>query len=103
LLRLENEPRLRPVYDPWLKQAEAHLTAGWNYTNALPWRCARVRLACAWPVLIGLDTLQRLKTNAVLDPEKRVKVSRADVRGVMFRTVALYWWPAQWKQLGPPS
>jgi farnesyl-diphosphate farnesyltransferase len=101
LLRLENEPRLRPVYDHWLAAAQAHLAAGWDYTNALPWRCARVRLACAWPVLIGHETVQKLRTNPVLDPARRVKISRAELRGVLFRSVALYGWPSRWRRLGP--
>ena len=58
LLQPANEPRLRPLYDGYLDRAEAHLLAGWAYTNALPCRCVRVRLACAWPILIGCETLQ---------------------------------------------
>ncbi|MBI3880662.1 MAG: squalene/phytoene synthase family protein, partial [Verrucomicrobia bacterium] len=68
LLKSENEPRLRPVYDPLLTLAEAHLAAGWAYTNALPRNQRRVRLACAWPVLIGVRTLARLRRGNPLDP-----------------------------------
>src|SRR5207249_12306750 len=59
LLDPANEPRLRPLYDSYLDLAQGHLHAGWAYTNALPGRNPRLRLACAWPILIGLETIKR--------------------------------------------
>ena len=44
-----------------LDKAEAHLAAGWRYTNTLPFGQFRVRLACAWPILIGVKTLEKLR------------------------------------------
>ena len=73
------EPAMRPIYNQWLRRAEEHLKAGWAYTNALPRSQMRVRLACAWPVLIGLETVRLLKQGRVLDPEHRIKVSRKAV------------------------
>jgi farnesyl-diphosphate farnesyltransferase len=99
LLQPASEPRFRPLYDSCLARAEAHLAAGWAYTNALPFRCARVRLACAWPILIGLKTLRQLREGNVLDARHRIKVSRPQVRGIMARTVLLYAWPAAWESL----
>src|SRR5208283_1343108 len=61
LLIPANEPRLRPLYHAHLDLAEGHLRAGWLYTNSLPRRSMRVRLACAWPILIGLETLKLLR------------------------------------------
>src|SRR5213075_1652540 len=87
----------RPVYDCWLARAESHLRAGWDYTNALPRRCARVRLACAWPILIGMRTLDRLKAESVLDPERRIKVTRGEVRGIISRSVILYPFAGAWR------
>lgn len=101
LLIPANEPSLRPVYNGWLAKAEAHLKAGWEYTNALPRSCVRVRLACAWPILIGLRTLERLKTEPVLDPERRIKVPRAEVRKIMARSVFLYPFSAAWQAQVP--
>ena len=95
-----NEPRLRPLYNQWLDQAGAHLAAGWDYTNNVPWRCIRVRLACAWPVLIGMRTVQRLRAGNVLDPQKRIKISRREVRSVIFQSVACYAFPGTWRRLG---
>jgi farnesyl-diphosphate farnesyltransferase len=98
LLKPENELRVRPVYDAWLERAEADLFAGWDYTNALPRGSLRVRLACAWPIQIGLETTKLLRAGPILDPQKRVKVSRRTVKKLMLRSVILYPFPA-WKGL----
>ncbi len=99
LLRAENEGRFRPLYEQFLALAQAHLAAGWDYTNALPRRCVRVRLACAWPVLIGVSTLTRLRAENVLDPARRVKINRAEVRGLLARSLLCYPWPWAWQRL----
>lgn len=99
LLSSDNEGRLRPLYDQYLDLAEAHLTAGWAYTNTLPWRCLRVRLACAWPVLIGAETIRRLRSGNVLDARQRIKVSRRAVRGILLRSLACYPLPGAWQSL----
>jgi len=99
LLEPSNEPRLRPLYDSYLALAQDHLDAGWRYTLALPRSCARVRLACAWPILIGMRTLEQLAINNVLAPELRVKVSRAEVRRIIVRSVLCYPWPLAWARL----
>lgn len=99
LLRPEMEPRFRPLYDRYLKLASGHLSAGWDYTNHLPRASIRVRLACAWPILIGMRTLSRLRNENVLDPNRRVKISRAEVRSLVGRSVFLYPWPRSWQRL----
>ncbi len=96
------EPRLRPVYDRWLDRAEQHLAAGWEYTNTLPRGQIRLRLACAWPVLIGLQTLRRLRTSRVLDPAARIKITRAEVRGIIVKTVLRLPSDAAWRRLAGP-
>lgn len=101
LLRPETEPTLRPIYDRHLAMAFAHLAAGWTYTNALPHRLIRVRLACAWPILIGARTLQRLKQERVLDPGRRIKVSRAEVRAIILRSMLTCVWPGAWQRMFP--
>ena len=103
MLEAANEPAFRPLYDRYLTQAKDHLAAGWDYTNALPHRCVRVRLACAWPILIGMKTLQRLRTANVLDVQNRVKVSRPEVRSLIARSVLYYPWPTVWNRLFPRS
>src|SRR6478736_3852746 len=91
--------KLRPHYDRYLDRAEAHLAAGWNYTNTIPRGQMRVRLACAWPVLIGVKTLQRLRTENVLDGKQRVKVSRSEVRQIMLQSLLRYPFDAAWRKL----
>jgi farnesyl-diphosphate farnesyltransferase len=103
LLQPSNEPRLRPLYDAYLDRAEAHLLAGWAYTSALPRGSVRVRLACAWPILIGRETLNRLRAGNPLDPARRIKVSRRQVRQFMLRSVLLYPWQGTWKKMVPPG
>jgi farnesyl-diphosphate farnesyltransferase len=99
LLEAANEPRFRELYGRYVALAEGHLKAGWAYTNALPGRCVRVRLACAWPVLIGVKTLGKLRASNVLDPAQRIKVSRPEVKGLMVRSVLSYPWPPAWRRL----
>ena len=99
LLDSHQEARLRPVYDRWLDAAQAHLAAGWDYTNALPRGCMRVRLACAWPVLIGAKTLDRLRSGNVLDATRRIKITRTEVRGVMVRSLLRLPFRHAWRRM----
>ena len=99
LLDASHEPRLWPIYVPWLERAEAHLMAGWRYTTALPRSQVRGRLACALPVLIGLRTLRELRRGGVLDPSRRIKVSRPFVRGVLWRSLVRLPFGAWWNGL----
>jgi len=102
LLAPANEPKFRPLYNRYLDFAEAHLAAGWQYTNLIPFNHLRIRLACAWPILIGIETIKRLRTEPVLDPTRRVKVSRAELRGIIARSLLRYVWPPAWRRLFPP-
>ncbi|MRR36892.1 squalene/phytoene synthase family protein [bacterium] len=104
VLRESAEASFRPVYDHYLDRAQGYLHDGWDYTNQLPWKLVRVRLACAWPVLIGLDTLHLLRQPGALNPHKRVKVTRRQVKAIFAKTVALYPFPGAWRKLaGPPT
>ncbi len=99
LLRPASEPAFRRLYDAYLDRAEAHLTAGWEYTCRLPFRQLRLRLGCAWPILIGVKTLDKLRTGNVLDPGQRVKISRREVRSVILQSVLVCPLPKQWNRL----
>jgi farnesyl-diphosphate farnesyltransferase len=99
LLNPANESKLRPVYNEWLKVAEGHLAAGWQYVLDLPRSWWRVRLACAWPILIGLRTLDLLKSGNVLNPDTRLKVSRREIKGILWRSVMRYPSERAWAQL----
>jgi len=99
LLSPGNEARFRPLYNHYLERAAAHLAAGWEYTNLISFRRVRLRLACAWPILIGAETIQRLQREPILDPTRRVKISRADVRRILFRSIWRYPAPTSWQKL----
>lgn len=101
LLIPANEPRLRPLYNTWLDRAESYLKDGWVYTNSLPRGNARVRLGCAWTILIGLRTLALLRTGPVLDPQQRLKISRSEVYAIMLRSLLACPFPPLWRRLAP--
>ncbi len=81
------EPQLRPLYRELLARADEHLAAGWRYTCNLPANQRRLRLGCAWPVLIGWQTTARLRSTNVLDATQRVKISRHDVYRILASTL----------------
>ncbi len=91
--------RFRPLYDIYLREAAEQLASGWAYTNALPPGEVRVRLACAWPALIGARTLSILHTRNVLDDRYRHKVTRSDIRSIIFRSILAYPFPSAWLRL----
>ena len=85
-------PALRPLLVQLLNVALDHYEAGWQYTFAVPRREARMRLACAWPLLIGLRTLDLLAQSPNwLDPNVALKVPRIRVYGMMAQSVATVW------------
>jgi len=91
------EKKFRRLYNEYLDKAEAHLAAGWNYTNTLPFGQMRIRLACAWPILIGMKTIEKLRAAEVKDLPRRVKISRKEVRGILLRSLASYPLPRAWR------
>ncbi len=84
LLDPENEERARPVLAEWIRTALGHFDAAEEYLLAAPRRSVRLRLACLWPLLLGLATLARLaRSGKWLDPDTTVKVSRRWVYRMM--------------------
>jgi farnesyl-diphosphate farnesyltransferase len=82
----------RPLLREWLDIALDHYEAGWQYTFAIPRREARMRLACAWPLLIGLRTLDLLAASPNwLDPAVTLKVPRVRVYGLMAHSLGTVW------------
>jgi farnesyl-diphosphate farnesyltransferase len=90
LLDAGNMPRFQPLYDEYLQRAEDFLLAGWRYTTTLPFSSVRVRLACAWPILIGVQTVELLRHSNVLDACQRVKITRSDIRRLILKSLFLY-------------
>jgi len=99
LLEPSNFGHVQSFYNELLSLAEGHLQAGWQYTNTLPRSCVRLRLGCAWPILIGLATIAKLRVANVLDADRRVKVSRAQVRRIMFGSLCGQIIPSLWRRL----
>ena len=92
LLDSASGPALRPLLVELLNVALDHYEAGWQYTFAIPRGEPRMRLACAWPLLIGLRTLDLLaKTPNWLDPAVVLKVPRGSVYGMMARSLGSVW------------
>jgi len=83
LLNPANYDAIRAEYDQWLDRAVEHLVAGWEYTMQIPASLWRLRLACIWPIWIGLKTIAQLRTGNPLDPAHRIKVSRGEVYRLM--------------------
>ena len=84
--------RLRPLLDRLLRRTLADYREAWRYTRAIPRTAARLRLACAWPMLIGLRTLDRIRqTDRLLDPTVTLKISRGAVYRILVRSAATVW------------
>lgn len=85
-------PRARPVLQRLLGLTLGHYDEAWQYTLAIPRAEWRMRLACAWPLLIGLATLRAIAAHPdPLAAGERIKISRGAVRGILARSLALVW------------
>jgi farnesyl-diphosphate farnesyltransferase len=79
--------RAHPLLRALLATALAHYDEAWRYTLAIPRREWRMRLACAWPLLIGLATLGEIAAHPdPLTTTQPIKVSRATVRTILGRS-----------------
>ena len=101
LLSQVTESRFRPLFNEYLDKAEEHLRAGWEYTNMLPFNQFRVRLACAWPLLIGMKTIEKLRAADVIELQQGVKILRKDVRFLMVKSILACPFFPVWKNLFP--
>ena len=90
LLSTENSLRTRPVLFELVRKTLDHYREAIEYTLALSASSIRLRLACLWPVLIGLETLALLVGNDQwLDPAQASKIRRNDVYRIMARSTLL--------------
>lgn len=84
LLDPANSTRARPALLALAAAGLEHYDAARRYTLAIPAQCLRLRLACLWPILIGLPTFSALGRNSQwLDPAKKSKISRSKVRRIL--------------------
>jgi len=92
LLQPRAMARLRPLIDDLLAGTLADYREAWEYTRDIPRSEIRLRLACAWPMLIGLRTLALIRqAGDLLDPAVTVKVSRGAVYGILVRSGMTAW------------
>lgn len=102
-LQLLDEHRLSPVdlvgprrqhagllVDEMRRMALEHIDAAWPYVMALPRSAPRLRLACIWPLWIGLATLERIAAlDDPLAPGSPVKVPRKQVYALIAESLAV--------------
>jgi farnesyl-diphosphate farnesyltransferase len=75
---------VRPLLQELVALTLDHYRRGWAYTLAIPHREVQMRLACAWPLLIGFRTLDLVaRAENLLDPGVTVKISRAAVYRIL--------------------
>ncbi len=86
LIDPSNMEKFRPLYNRYLDITDAHLDAAVEYISMLPYSEFRLRAACMLPVLIGQRTVAMLREKNVLDPENRVKISRAEMKNFISKT-----------------
>jgi farnesyl-diphosphate farnesyltransferase len=98
-----NAEKFLKLFHEYLDKAESHLRAGWIYTNTIPFSQFRVRLACAWPILIGAETIKKLRAANIFELQSRVKISRGEVRKIIFRSLLTSPFPFAWRKLYLPA
>jgi farnesyl-diphosphate farnesyltransferase len=82
--------KVKPLLRSLLALTLEHYQEGWAYTLAIPRHEVRMRLACVWPLFIGLKTLALLERSPnLLDPDVVIKVPRGAVYGIMARSLAM--------------
>lgn len=82
--------RARPLMFELVRKTLEHYRDAVEYTFAIPALSIRLRLACLWPIFIGLRTLLLLVDNdAWLDPQKVSKIRRGDVYRIMARSTLM--------------
>lgn len=84
--------RVRPLLRELLGVILEHYEQGWRYTLAIPKLEWRMRLACAWPLLIGLGTLRLIGDSPnLLDPGRVIKIPRSMVYSILLRSFFEVW------------
>jgi farnesyl-diphosphate farnesyltransferase len=82
--------KVTPLLQSLLALTLDHYREGWAYILAIPKQEIRMRLACVWPLFIGLQTLALLaRSPNLLDPGVVIKVPRGAVYGMMARSLAM--------------
>lgn len=72
---------VRPVLECWLEKAALWLDDGFRYIESV--RSWRLRYACILPWYLGMRTLALLSQTSPLEADRRIKVSRNEVRALL--------------------
>ncbi len=91
LLDSERTRSAQPLLEALLETALQHYDVAWCYTLAIPRREWRMRLACTWPLLIGLATLSAFAREPDPLAVGPVKIPRSDVRRLLARSLLMVW------------
>jgi farnesyl-diphosphate farnesyltransferase len=100
LARLDLEPidlldparsaRARPLVHRLLALGLEHYDAAWQYTLAIPRLEWRMRLACSWPLMIGMATVRELAAHPdPLAAAVPVKIRRSEVQAIVLRSLLI--------------
>jgi farnesyl-diphosphate farnesyltransferase len=81
----EDSKAAEPLFQEWRGVAQRFLESGAEYVQAI--RPIMVRFACALPVLIGIETLGKMKTLPSFG--QKIKVSRSRVYWLMLLSLLI--------------
>lgn len=90
----ENMDKAMEVVNMLADKASNHLFHGISYVIAFPRLQHRIRLACMWPLYFAIKTLSLSRNNVNVILEE-AKLSRNDVKKIMFETT-LFGWSNSW-------
>ncbi|MCO4863679.1 squalene/phytoene synthase family protein [Cupriavidus sp. WGlv3] len=90
LLRPDASARARALMFELVRNTLEHFEQALAYTLAIPARFVRLRLACLWPVLIGMETLRLLVRNhSWLEPGRSSRLPRRQVYRILAYSVPM--------------
>src|SRR5262245_9852359 len=79
--------RVRPLVHRLLALGLEHYDVAWQYTLAIPRLEWRMRLACAWPLMIGMATMRELAAHPdPLAAAPPIKIQRSEVQAIVLRS-----------------
>ncbi len=92
--------KFEPIFQNWMNLANQYLADAWQYTLMIPHEHYRLRLACAWPILMGKRTLHLLHASSnPLEPRTKRKISRREIRGIVWSTTWRVPFRGPWNRL----
>ncbi len=76
------------VMDVLIQKAWGHLEDALEYTLQIPWRYARIRLFCLWPLFMAAENLKVIgKGENLFLSERKLKISRQTVKRIIRKTM----------------